>query len=83
MKAVALARMLLPDVPHIQVDWSLHGPKLAQVSLTFGADDVDNVSAAGEAAEGRRRAPLEDVRRNIRAAGLEAVERDARFAVLR
>lgn len=82
VKAIALARLLLPDVPHIQVDWSLHGPKLAQVSLTFGADDLDNVSAAAEVAEGRRRAPLEEVRRNIRAAGFEAVERDARFAVL-
>ncbi len=81
VKAVALARILL-DVPHVQVDWSLHGPKLAQVALTFGADDVDNVSPLDEIAEGRRRAPLEEIRRNIRAASLDPVERDARFAVL-
>ena len=81
VKAVALARILL-DVPHVQVDWALHGPKLAQVALTFGADDVDNVSALDEIAEGRRRAPLEEIRRNIRAASLDPVERDARFVVL-
>jgi 2-iminoacetate synthase ThiH len=81
VKAVALARILL-DVEHVQVDWTLHGPKLAQVALTFGADDVDNVSAADEIAEGRRRAPLEEIRRNIRAASLEPIERDARFVVL-
>ncbi len=81
VKAVALARILL-DVDHVQVDWTLHGPKLAQVALTFGADDVDNVSAVDEVAEGRRRAPLEEIRRNIRAASLEPVERDARFAVV-
>jgi aminodeoxyfutalosine synthase len=81
VKAVALARILL-DVPHIQVDWALHGPKLAQVALTFGADDIDNVSAHDEVAEGRRRAPLEEIRRNIRAASLDPVERDARFVVL-
>ena len=62
MKAIALARILL-DVPHVQVDWTVHGPKLAQVALTFGADDVDNVSALDEVAEARRRAPLEEIRR--------------------
>jgi aminodeoxyfutalosine synthase len=82
VKAVALARLLLPDVPHIQVDWTLHGPKLAQVALTFGANDLDNVSALDDAAEGRRRAPLEEVRRNIAAAGFESIERDARFSLV-
>jgi hypothetical protein len=80
VKAVALARILLADVPHIQADWTLHGPKLAQVALTFGADDMDNVSPLDEVAEGRRRAPLEEIRRNIRAAGFEAIERDPRFS---
>ena len=79
VKAVALARLLLSGVPHIQVDWTLHGPKLAQVALTFGADDLDNVSPLDGAGEGRRRAPLEEVRRNIAAAGFEPVERDGRF----
>ena len=32
------------------------------------------------APEGRRRAPLEEIRRNIEAAGFEPVERDGRFA---
>ena len=81
VKAIALTRILL-EVPHVQVDWTLHGPKLAQVALTFGADDVDNVSAFDDVAEGRRRAPLEEIRRNIRAASLDPVERDARFVVL-
>ena len=82
VKAVALARILLPSVSHIQADWTLHGPKLAQVALTFGADDMDNVSPLDEVAEGRRRAPLEEIRRNIRAAGFEAVERDSRFVIV-
>ena len=76
---VALAR-LLTQAAHIQVDWQRYGPKLAQVALTFGADDVDGVSPADEVAEGRRRAPLEEIRRNIRAASAEPVERDALFA---
>ncbi len=64
------------NIPSIQVDWALYGPKLAQVALTVGADDLDAVSAVDDDSEGRRRAPLEDVRRNIEAAALVPVERD-------
>ncbi|HEV3061580.1 MAG TPA: hypothetical protein VGY48_25240 [Vicinamibacterales bacterium] len=76
---IALARLVCDNVPSIQVDWSLYGPKLAQVALTVGADDVDHVSPVDETTEGRRRAPLEEIRRNIRAAGFEPVERNGRF----
>lgn len=75
---VALARLLVP-VAHIQVDWQRYGPKLAQVALTFGADDVDGVSSKDEVSEGRRRSPLEEIRRNILAASAEPVERSALF----
>ena len=81
VRHVALARIIVHNVPSIQVDWSRYGPKLAQVALTVGADDVDAVSAQGETTEGRRRAPLEEIRRNIRAAGQEPVERNGRFDV--
>ena len=79
VKMVAIARLAAPDIPSIQVDWQRYGPKLAQVALTFGADDLYGVSASDEAPEGRRRAPLEEVTRNVEAAGFEAVERDGRF----
>lgn len=79
VKRVALARLVADNVPSIQVDWSLYGPKLAQVALTVGADDVDGVSAEDDMGQGRRRSPLEEIRRNIRAAGQEPVERNGRF----
>lgn len=82
VKMVALARLAAPAVPSIQVDWRRYGPKLAQVALTFGADDIDGVSGSDAAPEGRRRAPLEEIRRNIQAAGLTPVERDGRFSIL-
>lgn len=81
VRRVALARLFVDNIPSIQVDWALYGPKLAQVALTVGADDLDSVSPLDEAEEGRRRAPLEEIRRNIRAAALDAVERDGRFDV--
>jgi hypothetical protein len=82
VKMVAVARLAAPEIPHVQVDWMRYGPKLAQVALTFGADDIDGVSASDDAPEGRRRAPLEEIRRNVQAAGFEPVERDGRFARL-
>ena len=80
VKMVAIARLAVPNVPSIQVDWQRYGPKLAQVALTFGADDIYGVSASDDAPEGRRRAPLEEIRRNIESAGFEPVERDGRIA---
>jgi 2-iminoacetate synthase ThiH len=79
VKAVAIARLAAPEIPSIQVDWSRYGPKLAQVALTFGADDLDAVTASDDAPDGRRRAPIEDVRRNIEAAGFQPEERDGWF----
>jgi len=79
VRRVALARLFLGNVPSIQVEWSLYGPKLAQVALTVGADDVDGVSAEDDMSEGVRRAPLEEIRRNIVAAGQDPVERNGRF----
>jgi 2-iminoacetate synthase ThiH len=79
---VALARLAAPNIPTIQVDWTRYGPKLAQVALTFGADDLDNVTASDDAPDGHRRAPLEEVRRNIEAAGFTAAERDGRFSLV-
>jgi CofH/MqnC C-terminal region len=76
---IALARLILNGIASIQVDWALYGPKLAQVALTVGADDVDAVSPEEETGQGRRRAPLEEIKRNIRAAGQEPVERNGRF----
>ena len=55
LKRVALARLIVDNIASIQVDWSLYGPKLAQVALTVGADDVDAVSPEDETGEGRRR----------------------------
>src|SRR5262245_38589354 len=79
LKRVALARLIVENVPSIQIDWSLYGPKLAQVALTMGADDLDAVRADDDQSLGARRAPLEEVKRNIRAAGYDPVERTGRF----
>src|SRR5262249_9356292 len=82
VKRIALARIIVDNVPSIQVDWALYGPKLAQVALTVGADDVDGVSAEDDLSAGPRGAPLEEIRRNIRAASLDPIERNGRFDLM-
>jgi aminodeoxyfutalosine synthase len=82
IRQIALARVVVDNIPSIQVDWPLYGPKLAQVALTVGADDVDGVAAHDPGALGTRRSPLEEIKNNIRAAALEPVERDASFSMI-
>lgn len=73
VRMVALARLAL-GATSIEVDWSLYGPKLAQVALCFGADHFDAVAATNDSTLGPRRSTIEDVERNIEAAGFEPQE---------
>ncbi len=82
VKRVALARLIIDNTDSIQVEWSLYGPKLAQVALTFGADDLDGVPAVDDPSSGRRRMPLEEIRRNVRAARQIPLERNGRFELV-
>jgi aminodeoxyfutalosine synthase len=41
LKSIAVARLFLDNFPHIKAYWVMIGPKLAQVALSFGADDMD------------------------------------------
>ena len=82
LKQISLARLIVGNIDSIQVDWPLYGPKLAQVALTVGADDIDGVAAVDPGVLGTRRSPIEEIKGNIRAAGLEAAERDGRFRLL-
>ena len=82
VKMIALARTMVTNIGSIQVDWALYGPKLAQVALTVGANDIDNVAAVDPGILGTRRSPLEEIKGNINAAALEPVERDGLFKAI-
>ena len=43
LRMVALARLVLDNIPHIQAGWVTEGPDLAQLALVFGADDFGGV----------------------------------------
>ena len=80
VKTIAAARLRCPASVLVQVDWPLYGPKLAQVGLAYGAGDIDGVAATDASSLGARRAPVEEISRQIRAAGGVPVERDGAYA---
>ena len=41
LKNIAVARLFLDNFPHIKAYWVMIGPKMAQLALSFGADDMD------------------------------------------
>lgn len=41
LKTIAIARLLLDNVPHIKAYWVTMGEDIASVALHFGADDID------------------------------------------
>ena len=72
VRTVAAARLMCRSIPFIQVDWPLYGPKLAQVAIAYGANDIDGVAAADRPDLGPRRSPREEIERQIRAAFRDA-----------
>jgi cyclic dehypoxanthinyl futalosine synthase len=79
LRMTALARLFLDNVPHIQSSWVTMGPKVGQMALSFGADDMGStmmeenvVSKAGTVfALGVR-----DLRWQIQQAGFTPRQRD-------
>jgi len=87
LKNLAVARLMLDNFPHIKAFWVMISPKLAQLSLSFGADDIDGTvmeerithMAGAETPQGLTRPQLLHM---IREAGCEPVERDTLYNVI-
>ncbi len=41
LRTLAISRLMCPNIPHIKAFWIMQTPKLAQVSLNWGVDDID------------------------------------------
>jgi aminodeoxyfutalosine synthase len=81
LREIAVARLLLDNIPHIKAYWVMIGPGLAQVGLSYGANDLDGTIIEEEIAHdaGATTPQLLSKReliRLIREAGFEALERD-------
>ncbi len=43
LRVLALGRLVLDNIPHVQAGWVTEGPDVAQLALSFGADDFGGV----------------------------------------
>ena len=87
LRVLAISRLMLDNVPHVKAFWIATGVEVAQVALWYGVDDLD-----GTVQEERiyhmagARTPealnTSDIRRLIRSAGREPVERDTLYNVV-
>ncbi|MBM4273978.1 MAG: dehypoxanthine futalosine cyclase [Deltaproteobacteria bacterium] len=82
LRTLAVSRLVLDNVPHLQVSWVTQGPKVAQIALNFGADDFgstmleENVVAATGVGFRLGQGEIETL---IRQAGREPRVRDHRY----
>jgi aminodeoxyfutalosine synthase len=84
LKNIAVARLMLDNIPHIKAYWIMMTPQVAQVALRFGSNDIDGTvveekiyhEAGATTSQSMRRGEL---LRLIRLAGRTPVERDTLY----
>jgi len=84
LKNIAIARLMLDNIPHIKAYWIMMTPRIAQIAQRFGADDIDGTvveekiyhDAGATTSQSLRRGEL---LRLIRESGREPFERDTLY----
>lgn len=84
LKNIAVARLLLDNIEHIKAYWVMMTPRIAQIALRFGADDIDGTvveekiyhDAGATTSQSLRRGEL---LRLITEAGRQPFERDTLY----
>ena len=85
IRLIALSRIFLDNVPHVQASWFSEGRKTGQIALQFGADDFggtlfdENVMLA---AGFYNRTNLDEVKELISEAGFEPVQRTTKYEIV-
>ena len=86
LRVLALARIVLDNIPNLQASWVTQGAKMAQVALFFGANDLggtmleENVVAAAGCSF---RMSQDEMIALIHAAGFRAAQRTTTYSIVR
>lgn len=73
LKTLAICRMMLDGIAHVQADWRQQGLKVLQMGLRFGGNDAGLIPGDSTSAS------EEEIRRVIRDAGFRPARRDSLF----
>ena len=84
LRTIALCRLMLDNFDHIKAFWVMLSPKLAQIALSWGADDMDGTVQHYEIVQTTDRTgdavlTVDQLRRLITDAGFEPKERDSLY----
>ncbi|MBI4219973.1 MAG: dehypoxanthine futalosine cyclase [Chloroflexi bacterium] len=85
VRIIAISRIFLDNIPHIQASWFSEGKKTGQVALHFGADDFggtlfdENVMLA---AGFYNRTTIDEVRNLISEAGFAPAQRTTEYEII-
>jgi aminodeoxyfutalosine synthase len=90
LRNYAVSRIYLDNFPHIKAYWPMAGKDVAQLSLSFGADDMDGTiddttkiySMAGSGEE-KPAMTTENICKLIREAGYIPIERDTLYNIIK
>jgi aminodeoxyfutalosine synthase len=87
LRVHAVSRLMLDNIPHVKAFWIATGVEVAQVALWFGVDDLDGTVQEEKiyhmaGARTPEAMTTSAIRRLIRVAGREPVERDTLYNVV-
>jgi aminodeoxyfutalosine synthase len=87
LREVAVARLMLDNVPHIKSFWIMNSPAVTQVALWYGADDMDGSVLEYEITRDPETDRMQSLTHAqmldmIAEAGRQPVERDALYRVI-
>lgn len=84
LKTMAISRLMLDNIPHIKAYWVMLTMKIAQLALSYGADDIDGTVVHEKiyheaGSDSPQEMCVADLERLIREAGRVPVERDTLY----
>lgn len=89
LRMIALSRIMLDNIQHLQAGWVTEGPKLSQTALQFGADDFggilmeENVVSATKSDKLYSGVTKEEAIRMIRELGKTPVQRNTNYEIVK
>jgi cyclic dehypoxanthinyl futalosine synthase len=82
LRTLAISRMLLDNIDHLQSSSSAQGLKVVQMALRFGSNDLGSIALDPGTPRPVQRVTEEDLRRVIRDAGFRPAQRDTLYRTL-
>jgi cyclic dehypoxanthinyl futalosine synthase len=85
LRTVAISRLMLDNIPNIQASWLTQGPKIGQIALQYGVNDMGSTVIEENVVTAKGvvfMLPLHEIERLIRDAGLRPARRNTRYEIL-